>query len=77
MKPIIKSRTTRNVLLGTGVGGFSIIGLIAFLRTQWPDLLPWTADGDAFIVTTLNTIVAAILSRFASWAIDRDKLPRA
>lgn len=59
IKPVLKSKTTQNI----AVGGGSVMAVFAFIRTMWPDTVPWTADNDAIVAAFLSTILVPLISR--------------
>jgi hypothetical protein len=55
LKRSASSRTTQNVVAAGG----TTAALIAFVRTMWPELLPWDSSMDV----TLAAVVTAVIGR--------------
>ena len=71
-KRTLKSRTTQNVAVGTG--GASAVALLvvaAVRRFLWADMTPAEATA---AVTALTIILTPLLSRFAAFARNPEKL---
>ena len=64
MKVIEKSRTTRNVILGTASSVVTVGGTLEFLQKYWDGMPEWIAD--PFIVGLLGIAVVPLISR--AWA---------
>jgi len=61
-KTLLQSRTTRAVAASTLAGGGTIVGVLAFARSQgW---LPWDAGADSSVAVVLSTVVVPVVSRF-------------
>lgn len=61
----VVSRTTQNVV-GSGL---TLGGVLAGVRALWPDLLPWSAETDVWLVST----GAGVLSRLVAFWRTPDK----
>ena len=77
LKPVeaVTSTTTQNVAGGVVVSGGTIAGACAFVRSAWPDALPWGSEGDAALVVVLTTIIGPLVSRVIAMIRDRYKAP--
>ena len=67
-KPVAQSKTTQNEGAGVAVSGTSAIGIITFLRSMFPDLLPWPPEHDVTIAALGAGIISPLVSRIiAKW----------
>lgn len=65
---LFKSRTTQNVAAGGLITVGTIAGVLAWIRSMWPELLPWDPSADAAIDTVAATVLAPVVSRvIAMW----------
>ena len=71
LKPILESKTTRNVAIGGITVGGATVGAMAFLRRMFPDAIPWGPDGDIHILWIAETILAPVVSRLMAKVIDK------
>lgn len=62
-KTILTSSTSQTI----AVSGGSVIGVLAFLRNFFPDLIPWPVEHDATFATVGAGIVTPIISRLIAW----------
>jgi len=53
-----KSATTANVLAAGG----SAAGVLAFLRSMWPELLPWGPELDTGLVAVLAAVFGRLIA---------------
>jgi len=63
-KTLFKSKVTKRQAIGVGGVGGVVTGVLVFVRSQWPALLPWETEGDAALVGIAATILGPLLSRF-------------
>lgn len=68
MQPITSSRTTRNVLLGTGVSAGTIVGILAALRNLG---LPIPPEWDVWLVPFSLTVLVPFVSRLLAKWLDK------
>ena len=70
IKNLLKSRTTQNVAAGTGV----TIGVLAAVRSIWPDLLPWSGEQDGVVDSFIMLVLIPIISRILAFLRTPEKL---
>lgn len=62
-KTVLKSSTTRTI----AVSGGGVVGVLAFLRNFFPDLIPWPVEHDATVATVGAGVITPLVSRFIAW----------
>lgn len=67
-KGIVKSKTTQNL---AGTGG-TLAGALAFIRSSWPNCIPWGEELDPSIIL----IGTVLMSRVVAFIRDRTKVKR-
>lgn len=72
-KPVLRSTTTQSVAASAAASGGGLIALIAFIRSNWPDAIPWAAESDIYVVGVATTIIAPLLSRWLKPLLSRVK----
>ncbi len=70
IKNLLKSRTTQNVAAGTGV----TIGVLAAVRSIWPDLLPWSGEQDGVVDSFIMLVLIPTISRILAFLRTPEKL---
>lgn len=66
------SRTTQNVAVSAG----TVAGLVAFVRSMWPGVIPWDEANDAEAIGGLMVVFVPLLSRLLAFVRDPSKLKR-
>lgn len=66
MKPITQSATTATVAGAAASSGGAIYGVIAFLRSAFPDYMPFGPESDAAVVVVISTVLTPLLSRLVA-----------
>jgi len=66
MKPITQSATTATVAGAAASSGGAIYGVIAFLRSAFPDYMPFGPESDAAVVVVVTTVLTPLLSRLVA-----------
>lgn len=65
---LFKSRTNQNMAAGNAVSIGTVAAVLAFVRTMWPELLPWPAIHDLAIDAFVGSTLAPLVSRkIAFW----------
>lgn len=62
-KNILTSGTSQTI----AVSGGTVIGVLAFLRNFFPDLIPWPVEHDATFATVGAGVITPIISRLIAW----------
>ena len=77
VKPVeaVQSTTTQNVAGGIAVSGGAIAGAFGFVRSAWPDALPWGVENDPAVIVVLTSVIGPMLSRVIAMIRDRYKAP--
>lgn len=77
VKPVeaLQSSTTQNVAGGVIVSGGAVAGAFGFIRSAWPDALPWGVENDTAVIVVLTSVIGPMLSRVIAMVRDRYKAP--
>ncbi len=72
---MFESDTTKNVAGATATGCGIVLGVITYIRAQWPDL-PGDAKSDAALAVFLSTALIPLISRKIAFFRDPTKKNR-
>jgi hypothetical protein len=74
MKPILQSNTTKSVATAAAGTTAGVVGLLAWLRATFGDVLPWPPAADWAIATGTNTVIVPLVSRvLKKWKASKEE----
>lgn len=76
MNPVtaVSSTTSQNVAGGAAASSGGAYMVLAFIRSAWPQALPWTVENDAAAIVIATTLIAPLFARVLAFLRHRYKV---